>query len=138
MSIIKSVRDYILNFPELEDGYLRVDYLGAKPIEYTVEAVPSEPVYKKYTDGGTVKQFIFIFASRECFSADINQCIENLNFYEKFADWIEENNYNEIYPQLDDGKTAVGIEVLTQGYAFDADETSARYQIQLQLLYEED
>lgn len=138
MSIIQSVREYILKFPELKDGYLRVDYLGSDPIEYTVEAVPGDPIYQPYTDGGCIKQFLFIFASRDFFSADINQCIENLDFYEKFANWIEENDNNEIYPQLDGGKDAVKIEVITQGYAFDYDEKSARYQIQLRLLYEED
>lgn len=138
MSIIKSVRDYIMKFPELEDGYLRVDYLGTEPIEYTVEAVPSDPIYQQYTDGGCIKQFLFIFASREFFGADVNQCIENLDFYEKFADWIQTNNENEILPQLDSGKTAIQINVTTQGYAFDIDEKSARYQIQLRLLFEEE
>lgn len=138
MSIIQSVREYVLKFPELKDGYLRVDYLGSEPVEYTVEAVPCDPVYQQYTDGGCIKQFLFIFASRDFFSADVNRCIENLDFYEKFADWINENDNNEIYPQLDSGKTAVKIEVLTQGYAFDYDEKTARYQIQLRLLYEED
>lgn len=138
MSIIQSVREYVMKFPELKDGYLRVDYLGADPIEYTVEAVPCDPIYQQYADGGSIKQFLFIFASRDFFSADINQCIENLDFYEKFAGWIEENDNNKIYPQLDSGKTAVKIEVLTQGYAFDFDEKSARYQLQLRLLYEEE
>ena len=138
MSIIKSIREYIMQFPELKDGYLRVDYLNMEPVEYTVEAVPTDPIYQQYTDGDCIKQFAFIFASREFFSSDVNQCIENLDFYEKFASWIETNDQKEIYPQLDDGKTAVKIEVITQGYAFDFDEKSARYQIQLRLLYEED
>ncbi len=138
MSIIASIREYIMKFPELKDGCLRVDYLGTEPIEYTVEAVPCEPIYRKYTDGGCLKQFLFIFASREFFSHDVNQCIENLDFYEKFSDWIEKNNEDEILPELDIKKSALKIEVLTQGYAFDYDETAARYQIQLRLIYEED
>ncbi len=138
MSIISAIRNYILQFPELNEGYLRVDYMGADPIEYTVEAVPTNPVYKKYVDGSCVKQFLFIFASREFFSADVNQCIENLDFYEHFAGWIETNNKNAVYPQLESGKSPVGIEIVTSGYAFDYDEKAARYQIQLRLLYEEE
>lgn len=138
MSIIQSVHEYIMTFPELQDGCLRVDYLSVEPVEYTIEAVPVEPIYKKYTDGGCIKQFEFIFASREFFSADVNQCIENIGFYESFADWIKANDENEIYPQLGNDKRAVQLEVLTQGYAFGYDEKTARYQIQLRLLYEED
>ena len=137
-SIIEALRSYILTFPELdENGCLLVDYLGNQAIEYSVEAVPCNPVYRQYTDGGSMKQFIFLFASREFYSADVNQCIDNLAFYEKFADWIFENNHAGILPDLD-GREPVSIEVLTGGYAFDADSNTARYQMQLRLLYEEE
>lgn len=135
--IIESIRDYIMSFPELKDGCLLVDYLGDKPIEYTVEPVPCDPVYQKYVDGGCIKQFLFIFASREYYSADTNTCIENLHFYEEFEEWIEEQNDNEVFPDLGD-KIPVSIEVLTRGYAMSADSNTARYQIQLRLLYEEE
>lgn len=138
-SIIESLRSYILTFPDLdENGCLNVDYLGNQAIEYSVEAVPCNPVYQQYTDGGCIKQFLFIFASREFYSADVNQCVENLSFYENFADWIHSNNRAGILPDLDTGKEPVSIEVLTGGYAFDADSNTARYQMQLRLLYEEE
>jgi hypothetical protein len=136
--IIESIRDYISEFPELsENCCLLIDYLGDKAVEYTVEAVPCDPVYKTYVDGEKVKQFLFVFASREYFSADINTCIDNLHFYEKFEEWIEDNNDAGILPDLDD-KIPVSIEVLTRGYVLSADEETARYQIQLRLIYEED
>lgn len=136
--IIESIRDYIYEFPELsENCWLLIDYLGDKAVEYTVEAVPCDPVYKTYVDGEKVKQFLFVFASREYFSADINTCIDNLHFYEKFEEWIEDNNDAGILPDLDD-KIPVSIEVLTRGYVLSADEETARYQIQLRLIYEED
>ena len=84
-----------------------------------------------------MKQFLFVFASREFYSADVNQCIENLAFYEHFEHWITDNNLNGELPDLD-GRAPVSIEVLTGGYAFDADSNTARYQMQLRLLYEEE
>lgn len=134
--IIECVREYIKEFPELKDGYLYVDYLGSQAVEYTVDAVPCDPVYKRYTDGGCLRQFLFLFASREYYSADVNQCIENLSFYELFARWVETQNDRGQLPDLD-GRTPVSLEVLTGGYAFDADENTARYQMQLRLVYEE-
>lgn len=136
--LIECVRDFVLTFPALdENGCLYVDYLGDKAIEYAVEAVPCNPVYRQYTDGGCMKQFLFLFASREYYSADVNQCIENLAFYENFANWIRQKNLSGDFPDLD-GREPAAIEVLTGGYAFDADENTARYQMQLRLLYEEE
>lgn len=136
--LIECIRNYILRFPELKDGYLLVDILGEKPIEYTIETVPCAPVVRKYTDGSCMKQFLFIFASREFFSEDVAQNIENLGFYEKFEDWIKEQNDEGILPDLGDDREPVSIEVLTGGYAFEADTNTARYQIQLRLTYEEE
>lgn len=137
--IIESIRDYISAFPDLsEDCCLLIDYLGDKPVEYTVEAVPCNPVYKEYVDGEKVKQFQFIFASREYFEADVNTCIENLHFYENFEEWIEQNNDNGVFPNLGGNRTPVSLEVLTRGYVLSADEETARYQIQLRLIYEEE
>lgn len=136
--LIECVRDFILTFPALdENGCLYVDYLGDQAIDYSVETVPCDPVFKRYTDGGCMKQFLFLFASREYYSADVIQCIENLSFYEDFSSWINQKNRSGELPDLD-GRDPVSIEVLTGGYAFDADAETARYQIQLRLLYEED
>lgn len=134
--IIECIREYIMSFPALKDGFLYVDYLGSQAVEYTVDAVPCDPVYKRYTDGSCLRQFLFLFASREYYNADVNQCIENLSFYEDFARWIETQNDTGQLPDLD-GRTAVSIEVLTGGYAFDAGENTARYQMQLRLVYED-
>lgn len=135
--IIDCIRDFVMQFPELKDGCLLVDYLGSKAIAYTVEAIPCDRIFKKYTDGSCMKQFLFLFGSREFYGADVNQCIENLAFYENFENWILEQDNSGNLPDLD-GRLPVSIEVLTGGYAFDCDANTARYQIQLRLLYEED
>lgn len=138
IAVIESIRNYIMMFPKLKDGCLLVDILGSKPIEYVVESVPCDPIYKRYVDGDCQKQFLFIFASREYFSEEVTQNIANLGFYEEFALWIEQNNRSGILPDLGDGRSAVSIEVLTGGYAFSAESDTARYQTQLRLIYEED
>ena len=134
--VIECIRDYVMLFPDLKDGCLYVDFLSSEPIEYSVEAVPCERIFKKYVDGDCMKQFLFIFASREFYGEDVNQQIENLAFYEHFEDWIYSRNQEGILPDLD-GRMPVSLDVLTGGYAFDADTSTARYQIQLRLLYEE-
>ena len=134
-AIIDSVRTYLMQFEGLQNGLFCVDYLGAEPTEYCVEAVPCDPVYQRYTDGSCLRQFLFIFASREFFSADVVQNTANAAFYEAFMDWIHESNEEGVLPDLD-GHEPVSIEVLTSGYVFDAEADAARYQIQLRLIYE--
>lgn len=131
--IIECIQEHIMTFPELKDGCLMVDCLGNEPVEYVVEPVPCNPIYQKYVDGSCIKQFLFIFASREYYGQTVNQNIENLAFYEHFAEWITDSELPDL-----DGRIPVDLEVVTGGYAFDAGSNTARYQIQLRLLYEEE
>lgn len=137
-TIAESIRNYIMDCPDLKDGCLLVDFLGDKAVEYTIEPIPCDPVVKKYTDGSCIKQFLFIFASREYFSEDVNLCLDNLGFYEKFEAWIELQNDEGIFPELDGEREPFSLEIVTKGYAFSAEADTARYQIQLRLLYEEE
>ena len=137
-TVTESIRNYIMDCPELKDGCLLVDFLGDKAVEYTIEPVPCDPVVKKYTDGSCMKQFLFIFASREFFSEDVNLCLDNLGFYENFEAWIEQQNDEGILPELDGDREPFSLEIVTKGYAFSAEADTARYQIQLRLLYEEE
>ena len=134
-AIIDSVRTYLMQFEGMRDGVFCVDYLGAEPTEYSIEAVPCDPIYQQYTDGDCLRQFLFVFASREFFSADVEQNTANAAFYEAFENWIYDNNQAGVLPDLD-GHEPVSIEVLTSGYVFDADADAARYQIQCRLIYE--
>lgn len=137
MSIIKSIRDCLCGCPYLKGGKLNVDYLGAEPTEYVVESVPCSDVIKRYTDGGTLRQYLFIFGSREYFSGAVLKQLENSGFYEDFARWIERQSETGILPRLPDGLSAQGIEVTSTGYMLDATEKNARYQIQCRLIYYE-
>jgi hypothetical protein len=138
MSIIESIRDYMLTFPGLHEGDLCIDFLGAEPEQCSLEPVPCDPIYRKYTDGGALKQYLFVFASREYYSADVEQCAANQAFYEDFAAWVRSQNDAGNLPDLGAGKDAFLLEVLTSGYAFSEDAKTARYQIQLRLIYEEE
>ncbi len=140
MSIIEAVRNYLLTYPGISDSDapLLVDYLGSEAGQFTIEPIPCEPIYKRYADGGCQKQYLFLMASREEYSADLLPCIRNEQFYEEFAGWIEAQNKCRNLPELGVDRFSVGIEVQTGGYVFGADAETARYQIQLRLIYEEE
>lgn len=134
--MIESIRNYMCSCPLLKDGcFLRVDFLGNEPTEYVIETVPTNRIIKRYVDGGSLREYLFIFASREYYSSDVLQNLENSGFYEDFAEWIESQNAKGIYPDMGRGKSACGIEALSNGYMFDATENEARYQIQCRIIY---
>lgn len=137
--IIESLRDYFMNCPILvELARLNVDYLGVEPTNYTIDGVPIDTTVKKYTDGAKVKQYAFVFASREFYGSDVIQNIENSGFYEKLTEWLEEQTKSKKLPELSGNKEALKIETTTSGYLFQTSEDSARYQLQGRLLYYEE
>lgn len=139
MPIIESIRNFIANCPLLKNNtILSVDRLGDTEVEYTVDGEITSPILRKYVDGSSLRQFNFVFASREKYGSDTLQNIANSGFYEDFADWIEAQSSHGILPELDEFRTPQYIEVLSGGYVFDTTDSTARYQIQLRFVYYQD
>lgn len=137
--IIDSLRDYMRNLKCLDafNNAIRVNvnYLEPNADTYSIEEVPVDPILKKYVNGDSIRQYAFIFTSREPYGVDVLQNIDNSGFYEKLADEIESNNDNEIFPVLDKGLECMEIKVTSTGYAFAITEDTAQYQINLRLKY---
>lgn len=137
--IIDGLRTYIRKCPALRKYNkavkVNVDYLEDKPTTYSIEEVPSDVVIQKYVDGSSKRQYVFIFASRESYSEDVIDNINNSGFYEDFAEWLEEQTNNDNLPFIGDDKEVLKIEAMTNGYAFKTDVDTARYQIQCRMIY---
>lgn len=137
--IIDSLRNYIRNLNCLETFNhairVNVNYLEENPDTYSIEEIPINPIVKKYANGDSVRQYAFIFTSREPYGIDVLTNIDNSGFYEKLADEIEENNDNDIFPLLGNGLEALEVEVTSTGHAFAVTENTAQYQISLKLKY---
>lgn len=137
--IIKALRNYIRTCPHLDTFNnaikVNVNYLEADTDTYSIEEVPINPIVKKYVNGDSIRQYAFIFTSREPYGADVFQNIDNSGFYEKFADWVETQDDNEILPLLDNGLEPLSVEVTSTGYAFAVTDDTAQFQIQLRLKY---
>jgi len=134
-SIISALEEYFRDCELLADGAFRVDYLGIAPVEYSIDVMPVDPIVKRYTDGSSVRQYLFAFSSREFYSPDRLQNIENSAFYERLSDWCEAKSKAKELPVLPSGAEAEKLQVVSSGYLFDAKMKNARYQIQLRLIY---
>lgn len=134
-SIINALEKYFINCELLRDGCLRVDYMGERPVEYTIEVLPCNPIVETFVDGSSNRQYLFAFGSREYYSQERLQNIQNSAFYERLSDWVEVQSVNNILPELPEGMEAQELEVVSTGYLYDGSMSNARYQIQLRLLY---
>ena len=141
MTIIESVKNFILSCPLLTDlKRLNIDFLPEDPDTYSIENIPAVEIIKTYLDGSTERQFVFVFAARMFYSEEVRNNIENSGFYEKFAEWLEEQTEADNLPVLTGGKTASKVEAMSSGYLYDiaGDLSNARYQIQCRLIYDKE
>lgn len=135
MTTIESVRKFVETYPALAGSKLNVDFLPPKAAAFSVDVVPVKSVVKSYLDGSTLRQFLFVLASRAYWGPDIRQQVDNLCFFEDFEEWLDAQNRARNFPDLGEGRTARKLEVVTSGYAFAPDADMARYQIQCKLTY---
>lgn len=137
-SIIAGIRAYLADCPLLKDGVLHVNFLDERgPAGYTIDEVPGDLIVKRYTDGSTVRQAVFLVASAESYSRDALENLKACGFYESLADWLEQNNQRGILPALPAGCTPLSIETTTNGYCIQTDiqQNVQRYQVQCRLIY---
>ena len=136
MSIMEGLRKFFLGCPLLDTtSKIGVDFLGPDAIEYVIESVPANPIVQAYADGGSKRQYLFTFASRETYGADTLKNMANSGFYEQLAAWIEKQSNTNTFPAMPEGKMPLKMEALTGGYLFDGGPDTGRYQIQCRLLY---
>lgn len=132
--IVKKLKEYFNTKVSLTHDFenILVDFLDKEAVNYTIEPIPTEYILKPYTDGSSLRQFVFQFSSREFYDESVAQQISNLGFYEKFQNEIERNNNRKIWPEIDGIQS---IECLNYGTVQDIQTGTAKYSIQMRVIY---
>ena len=133
--MILELMKYFSACPLLNAEKADVDLLGQAGGSFTIEAVPCEPVIKRYYTGGALKQYCFVLALRQAYGFSPADNMENEQVLEGITDWVETNNQKAVLPELGAGLTAQDLSVISAGYMFDENSNHARYQIGLRLTY---
>ena len=136
-TIIQSLRTWLSAYTGLKTGApLWVDFLGPNPTQYTIDPIPGERITEWYIDNsGSMREFPFSFASMESTAAEIDR-MNNIGFYEAFADWLEAQWINGNMPDLGAGKTPFKIEATGWGCLFEQGQSETGiYVIQCKLTY---
>lgn len=132
-SKIELIKEFIESCPYLNKGKVNVDYIKNKPLSYSIDETPVDPVLQNFTDSGRRLQIQFDFSVQANFSVLEN--IKNSKFCDDFTDWIYEQNKKENLPKIDG---VVWIKCLGRGTILQTTETTAIYVIPMQVAYDED
>lgn len=137
-TIIEKIKAYFNTNPDIYAREINVNYLGYADGSISIENVPSEPVVKRYSDGATLRQYCFLLVSREAYDGDSTANTEVSKFYENFERWIDTNNNAGNLPDLSElGLKAEKLEVVKSGCVYNTAKASARFQMELRLLYKQ-
>lgn len=133
--IIQSIREFVLGCPFLKERQLNVDFLDGQEA-YSIEPVKEETVLRQYTDGGSVRQYMFVLESREKFDGNVETAVANREFYEKFAAWLDEQSSNGSLPILSlPNMTALSIGAVKSSEIIKEEEQTAVYRIECSFKY---
>ena len=132
--MIEKIRDYFNEHVTLAEEFneILVDFLGKDATSYSIEPIPTDRVLRPYTDGGGLYQLVFQFGSKEFYDDSLSQNIDNLNFYERLQEEIENNNKRGVLPDIDGIQS---IECLNNGTIQDIEHGTAKYGIQMRITY---
>ena len=136
MTVLSAVQTFVKTYGSLaSNAPVLVDFLGAVPTQYAIIPLPGAQVVEWYLDGGSEREFSFAFQSMES-TADELERLENIGFFEAFADWLESQTAAGVLPTLATGKTASKIEALGWAFLYEQGESQTGvYQIQAKLTY---
>lgn len=138
MSIASKIAEFIAECPflkEFEQMFPKVDLdsLEENATAYCIESTPADPILKRFANGDTVRQYVFSVCSREWYGPEENK--DTSEFYEKFADWLEECTAENHLPALSGQLQSKSIKATTDGYLYDSQENKCQYRIQCQFVY---
>ena len=118
-TVIESLRNYFLTCPYMKDGRINIDYLpdGCRDgVEYSIDTTPASEILRRYTDGSTRRQYLFVLRSVNDYGTDTLQQIANSGFFEALSAWLESQTESGVLPMLGEKRCAEKIEAQTTGY----------------------
>lgn len=139
MNRIEELRKYMF---EVLDSILsnkqykiNANFLDSDIDNYSLNKIPMEQEITKWIIGGGINQDTYEFISRKGYSADVDNNLKNIGFYEAFEKKIKINNDKKILPNIEGIHS---IECLNCGSLTRADTKTCVFGIQIRITYEEE
>lgn len=130
--IIKSIQEFVMSCPCFQGQAEEAE--PGTAAECFIEPVHADTIYRQYTDGNVLRQYLFTLTTKKAYDAQAREQLAANGFGQYFEEWLEEQNSKDIYPQLD-GYAALRMESMTSGYLAPSETGLAGYQILCRLIY---
>lgn len=133
---VKQLGIYLENIlKELNEDYRRINanFLGLEVNNYSLDKIPTASIVEPYITGGSLNRDVFSFRSRNSYSQDRINNLNNIGFFEKFESVIYSNNTNGILPEIEGIES---IKCLDCGTTNNATNNTCEMDIQIQIEYE--
>lgn len=137
--MIEKIRDYISECPYLDEfTKVNVNYLVDKVNAYSVnEDSGYNPILEPRIYGNDEMQFLFSFDAKFYWNEETENNIDNSKFFEKFRDWLEDNDSKGKYPKIE-GIEPLTIGAITNGFIYATNSDEAIYRISCSFTYEKE
>lgn len=137
---IEKLGEYLETILEtLNSKYKKInaDFLGLEVNNYSLDKIPTSSTIEEDITGTRICQDVFSFRSRNPYSSDRLNNLKNIGFFEEFESIIKSNNDEGILPEIEGIQS---IKCLNNGTFNNADASgkTASFDIQLQIVYEEE
>lgn len=132
--MLKAIRDFLLICPLLSGYDVNINYLPSQPRSFAVDSVASDPIVRKYADGGTLRQMCFAVACRDAYDADAGGNAETAKLMEGVAEWLDGCDKAGIYPEIPEGEP-IKIEVTSAPSVENTAGYSARTSMRARMIY---
>ncbi|RUM43011.1 MAG: hypothetical protein DSY80_06280 [Desulfocapsa sp.] len=132
MSVISAIKTYIETYTGIDsDAPIWVNYLHKEPVEYSIVPLGGSRNVSEWIHGNSgEREFLFAFQSSR-FTAEEVDRVGSIEFFESFAQWLDDQSFNDNLPALPSGYTATNIEASGYAYLFEQGNSSTGiYQIQ--------
>jgi hypothetical protein len=102
---------------------------------YSLDKMPTNSTVEKWITGFEIHKDVYSFRSRQEYSANEINNLQNIGFFETFESIIKSNNKKGVLPKI---KGIESIECLNCGTMLSADANTAIFDIQIQITYREE
>lgn len=132
--MIKEIIDYLKLFEGFKGKEIIIDYMPSQTGTFCLKSSKFDPVYRKFVDGGCIKQHKCTLCMREAYTFDNNLNSQNTKFLEDFIKWLEIQEKDKVYPE---NHNFFQVDAISGIYIVSNDVSTAEYAVDLRFLYKE-
>lgn len=132
---ISKLREYlfdIINVVNNNFQQINANMLSNDINNYSLDKIPTSTEIEKWITGLEIHRDVFVFRSRNAYSQDVTNNLQNIGFFEMFEQLIRTNNDKGILPDI---QGIEEIKCLNCGTMLSSETNTAEFDIQIQITY---